>query len=364
MPAALPATAAARRAGASPGGPSGGSSGSDFAPLAREVRAGGLLDRRTGYYVRDFVITLGGTALAWAAVAWAGSSWWVLALAVPLALLWARTAFLGHDAGHHQIARTARSGWWLGLLLGNLLLGMGQSWWNDKHNRHHAHPNHVGKDPDVGEGVLVWTAEQAERRRGVWAWLARHQAAAFFPLLLLEGFNLKVSSVVHLRSGARRAGRSWRDGRGGRLVEAVALAVHAAGYLGLVFTLMSPGKAVVFVLVHHALFGLHLGCVFAPNHKGMAMPGPGERWGHLRRQVLTSRNVRGGVLTDWLMGGLNYQIEHHLFPSAPRPSLRRLQPLVRAHCARVGLPYTETGLVDSYRQALRHMREVGAAVRD
>ncbi|GAA4070721.1 acyl-CoA desaturase [Actinomadura miaoliensis] len=372
MPAALPATAtAAAPAGsgadhAAGAAGAGGSSGSDFAPLARKVRASGLLDRRTGYYVRDIVITLGGTALTWAAVAWAGSSWWVLALAVPLAVLSTRTAFLGHDAGHHQITRTARSGWWLGLLLGNLLLGMGQSWWNDKHNRHHANPNHVGKDPDVGEGVLVWTAEQAERRRGAWAWLARHQAGAFFPLLLLEGFNLKISSVLHLRSrpGDRRGGQTgWRDGRGGRLLEAGVLAAHLAGYLALVFSLMSPGKAVAFIFIHHALFGLHLGCVFAPNHKGMAMPGPGQRWGHLRRQVLTSRNVRGGLLTDWLMGGLNYQIEHHLFPSAPRPSLRRLQPLVRAHCAQVGLPYTETGLVDSYRQALRHMHDVGAATR-
>ncbi len=58
--------------------------------------------------------------------------------------------------------------------------------------------------------------------------------------------------------------------------------------------MLSPGKAVVFALIHHALFGLHLGSVFAPNHKGMEIPGSEDRWGHLRRQVLTSRNVRGG----------------------------------------------------------------------
>ncbi|MEK8169134.1 fatty acid desaturase [Streptomyces sp. M19] len=99
------------------------------------------------------------------------------------------------------------------------------------------------------------------------------------------------------------------------------LVLHWVGYATLLLSAMSPGKAIVFALVQHALFGLHLGMAFAPNHKGMEMPDPdGDRWGHLQRQVLTSRNVRGGALTDWFLGGLNYQIEHHLFPSMPRPT--------------------------------------------
>ncbi|MFC6884418.1 fatty acid desaturase family protein [Actinomadura yumaensis] len=328
---------------------------SDFTPLARQVRESGLLDRRIGYYVRAIGLNLGATAAVWAAVAWFGGSWWAVLLGVPLALLSGRTAFLGHDAGHRQIASSAKANRRLGLLLGNLMLGMGYGWWNDKHNRHHANPNHVGKDPDVGEGVLVWTREQAEkaRGRGVFAWIGRHQARLFFPLLLLEGLNLQVNSVLYLRGRARRE----------VLLEGTLFAVHAVGYLALAFSVLSPGKAVVLILLHQGLFGVHLGSVFAPNHKGMMMPAPGEKWCHLRRQVLTSRNVRGGLFTDWFTGGLNYQIEHHLFPSLPRPSLRKVQPMVREHCARVGLPYAETGMVESYRQALAHMREVGEPLR-
>ncbi|WP_024934107.1 fatty acid desaturase family protein [Actinomadura welshii] len=326
---------------------------SDFAPLARRVRDSGLLDRRRGYYVRVIGLNLAATAAVWGAVAWAGDSWWTVLLGVPLAVLAARTGFLGHDAGHRQIARSARANRWLGLVLGNLLLGMGHGWWSDKHNRHHANPNHVGKDPDVGEGVLAWTAEQAGRQRGVLRWVARHQAVLFFPLLTLEGVNLKVGSVLFLR------GRSRRD----RVVEGGLLVAHAVGYLVLVLSLLPVEKAVVLMVVQHALFGLHLGAVFAPNHKGMAMPEPGQRWGHLRRQVLTSRNVRGGPVTDWVMGGLNYQIEHHLFPGVPRCNLRKMQPMVREHCAAVGVPYTETGLVASYREALGHMREIGEPLR-
>ncbi|MGK5544474.1 fatty acid desaturase family protein [Streptomyces sp. URMC 127] len=329
--------------------------GSDFAPLLRQVRDQGLLERRRGWYACSIAVNLVALAATAAGIVLSGDSWRTVLLAVPAALFWARTAFVGHDSGHAQIAATRRTGRLIGLLHADLLLGMSYGWWNDKHNRHHANPNHVGKDPDVGVGALVWTREQAAQRRGpAVRWLTRNQARLFFPMLLLEGINLKVSSVRDL---GRRSARERRT-------EAVLLALHAAGYAALLLTSMSPGKAVVFALVHHALFGLHLGMVFAPNHKGMEMPDPhGDRWGHLQRQVLTSRNVRGGPVTDWLMGGLNYQIEHHLFPNMPRPHLRLARPLVRAHCRASGLPYTETGIAGSYRQALHHMHEVGAPLR-
>jgi fatty acid desaturase len=79
----------------------------------------------------------------------------------------------------------------------------------------------------------------------------------------------------------------------------------------------------------------------------------------LRRQVLTSRNVRGGWLTDFALGGLNYQIEHHLFPSMPRPSLRRSQALIEAFCQQHGVPYCQTTLAGSYAQAVRHLHATG-----
>ncbi|MFF7728985.1 fatty acid desaturase family protein [Streptomyces sp. NPDC008001] len=336
------------------GSPDGPAAGSAFAPLLRQVRDEGLLERRRGWYARSIVVNLLALAATATGIVLAGDSWWTLLLAVPAALFWARTAFVGHDSGHAQIAATRRTGRLIGLLHADLLLGMGYAWWNDKHNRHHANPNHVDKDPDVGVGALVWTRQQAAQRQGLSRWLTRNQARLFFPMLLLEGISLKVSGVRDLK----------RQTPGERWTEAALLALHAAGYATLLLSSMSPGKAAVFAFVHHALFGLHLGMVFAPNHKGMEMPDPdGERWGHLHRQVLTSRNVRGGPVTDWLMGGLNYQIEHHLFPNMPRPHLRLARPLVRAHCRAAGLPYTETGIVDSYRQALHHMHDVGAPLR-
>jgi fatty acid desaturase len=323
--------------------------GSDFAPLLKEVRARGLLERRNGYYARSIALNLILFGGVWAAVAFLGDSWWQLALAIPAAVFTARTSFLGHDSGHGQIARTCRFSRLLGLLHGNLLVGMSYGWWTDKHDRHHANPNHVDKDPDVAVGIVAWTPEQAAGRNGFSGWLARHQAAMFFPLLLLEGINLKVSSARDLK------GRPW--------TELALLVMHYVCYLGLLFAVMSPGKAVAFIAVHQALYGLHLGCAFAPNHKGMPMPGPDERWDHLRKQVLTSRNVRGGPMTDWFLGGLNYQIEHHLFPNMPRANLPLAQSLVRSHCESLGVSYAEEGLVASYSRALRHLHEAGEPLR-
>ncbi|MGI8695631.1 MAG: fatty acid desaturase family protein, partial [Mycobacteriales bacterium] len=278
-------------------------------------------------------------------------------VAVFLAVMFTQVAFLGHDAGHRQIFATRRANRVLGLLVGNLLIGLSYGWWVDKHNRHHAHPNQEGRDPDIGDGAIAFTAAQAGARRSPLSrFLARHQAATFFPLLLLEGLNLHVASVRDLVARSER--------RGTKRVEAVLLGVHAVVYLGALAWVLSPLQALAFVAVQQGFFGVYMGCSFAPNHKGMPILAHDDARDYLRRQVLTARNVRGGRLVDFALGGLNYQIEHHLFPSLPRPSLRRAQPLIRAYCASNGLTYGETTLLGSYAQVLRHLHTVGRAARD
>ncbi|MGC5342012.1 acyl-CoA desaturase [Streptomyces sp. DT171] len=350
MPQAVSPLAEDLREGAGSAAPA----GSDFTPLLRAVRGKGLLERRTGWYAAGIAANLVALGAVYAALVLLGDTWWALLLALPLAVLWTRTAFVGHDALHAQITGDRRTSRVIALVHANLLIGMNEAWWNDKHARHHANPNHIDKDPDVGVGALVWTQKQAAQREGFARWLTRNQAGLFFPMLLLEGIALKVYGFQFLRRQPARE----------RALSGLLMAAHLALYAALLLTVLSPGKALAFALAHHALFGLHLGMAFAPNHKGMEMPDPdGDRWGHLQRQVLTSRNVRGAVLTDWFLGGLNYQIEHHLFPSMPRPCLRLAQPLVKAHCAELGMPYAETGLVESYRQALQHMHDVGEPLR-
>ena len=80
-----------------------------------------------------------------------------------------------------------------------------------------------------------------------------------------------------------------------------------------------------------------------------------------RRQVVTARNITGGRFTNFMLGGLNYQIEHHLFPSMPRPNLRRVQSLVRDFCVATDLGYSEESFVESFRQIVHHLSDAGAA---
>jgi fatty acid desaturase len=211
----------------------------------------------------------------------------------------------------------------------------------------------VDLDPDVTVGAIAFTADQARAKQGLTRVIARHQAYLFFPLLLLEAAHLHAASVQAVVRGTIRSS----------LLEALLLLVHGAGYLAAVLLMLSPLRAAVFVLVQQGLFGLYLGCCFAPNHKGMPVLEDDREPDYLRRQVLTSRNVRGGRLVDFALGGLNYQIEHHLFPSMPRPSLRRAQLLVRAFCAERGLAYSESSVFGSYAEALRHLHAAGAPLR-
>ena len=338
---------------AAPGRASAGvSRGSDYAELSRQVRAAGLLGRCPAYYRARIALTVGLLAVGWTVFALLGPSWWQLAIAAFLAVMFVQVGFLGHDAGHRQVFRSGRHNDLLGLLCANLLIGLSYSWWIDKHNRHHAHPNDVDRDPDIDGGGVAFTAAQARARRsGFGRWFARHQAALFFPMLFFEGLALHVAGIRALR--ARPADRTRR-------VESVLLGAHVGGYLAAVFLVLPAAQAVAFIAVQQGLFGVYLGCCFAPTHKGMPLLGSGDRLDFLRRQVLTSRNVRGGRWIDLAMGGLNYQIEHHLFPSMPSPTLRRAQPLVRAFCVGHDLPYLESSLTCSYTQVLRYLHDVGA----
>jgi hypothetical protein len=112
---------------------------------------------------------------------------------------------------------------------------------------------------------------------------------------------------------------------------------------------LTPLRAVAFALVQQGLFGLYLGGSFAPNHKGMPTLTEADQLDFMRRQVLTSGNVRGSRFVDLLLGAST--IDHHLFPNMPRPNLRHAQPLVREFCRQHDLPYAEATLFGSYAEA-------------
>jgi fatty acid desaturase len=320
---------------------------SDFAELGRRINAAGLLRRRPAYYAARLSLVSLAVIGGWTAFFLIGASWWTLVVAVFLSVAFTQVALVAHDLAHRQVFRTNTPSARAGVIAGNLVIGMSYGYWMDKHTKHHANPNHDDLDPDVGPGVLVWSREAA-RGKG---FLTRYQAWFFFPLLTLLGLSLKRESIRALRNGTVKR----------RGLETALIATHFVFYVGALLLVLSPLQALAFFAVHQALFGVYLGLTFAPNHKGMPHPDGSEDF--LRKQVLTSRNVRGGRFVDAALGGLNYQIEHHLFPAMPTPNLRKAQPIVRGYCAEIGVSYEMTGLFDSYGQALRHLHAVGEDLR-
>ena len=323
--------------------------GSDFAELCRLIRREGLLDRRPRYYAVKIAVLVVLLAVGWAAFFAIGDSWWQLAVAVYLSVIFGQVGFVAHEAGHRQIFRSRRANDIVGLGGGNLLIGLSYGWWISKHNRHHSHPNQLGKDPDISIAVIAFTPEQARERRGLLRAMARYQAYLLFPLLLLEAVSVHVISVRAVLLGPVR--RRWLEGS--------LLLAHGALYLTAVLLVLPPLRALAFIAVQQGLLGLYMGSAFAPNHKGMLVLSEHEKLDFFRRQVLTSRNVSGGPVVETLLGGLNYQIEHHLFPAMPRPCLRRCRTLVRAFCTQTGVFYSEKGLLGSYGDVLRTLHAAG-----
>ncbi|WP_084541468.1 fatty acid desaturase family protein [Nocardioides alkalitolerans] len=326
-----------------------------YTDLAREMRESGLLDRAHGYYWSRTVALVAAYVGVWVGVVLLGDSWFQLVLAVALGLLMTQFGFLGHDAAHRQMFRSARWNNGAARVLGGLFAGMSHGWWRAKHNKHHQAPNQEGIDPDIGPGALAFTADiAADRTTGFAGWFTARQGWLFFPLLTLEGLNLHAESIRPLgRPGISR----------GQRIEAALVGLRLVVYVVALFVLLPPGIAIAFFAVQSAVFGVCLGASFAPSHKGMPIVPPGMQIDFLRRQVLVSRNVRGGLLVDAAMGGLNYQIEHHLFPSMPRPHLKRARPIVKAYCERHDVGYTETGLFESYGIVIDYLNNVGLRAR-
>jgi len=324
-----------------------------YGQLTAQIRELGLLRSRPWSYAGHFAMVFAAlAAIVTAMVIWR-DSWWLLLLAPAFGIVATQMGFLGHDVGHLQVTRNATRMRLLGLVDGNLMGGMSFGWWVAKHNAHHAHPNDLEGDPDVRAGVLIFDADQAVDRRGLAGWTTRHQAFLFFPFLLGEAVNLHVASARELlHSGLKQ-----------RVPEAVLMLTHYVLYVGLLLFTLTVPQALLFVAIHKGVQGLYLGCSFAPNHKGMPILDAAQAADPLLRQVLTSRNIRGGPFTDAALGGLNYQIEHHLFPSMPRANLRRAQPVVQRFCAERGIPYLECSAFASYAAAVRHLHDVGAELR-
>jgi fatty acid desaturase len=326
-------------------------SGSDYADLKKILTAAGTRVAQPRFYISKAVFNAAALAGVVALALWSPHPAVLVTSAVLFGFMLTQNGMLGHDVAHRQVFRRGRGVALAGWTLGNLLMGISYTWWTRKHNLHHAHPNHVTDDPDANYPMLAMFPEQVAMR-SKWVRPIIGVQAYLYPFLGMFVFiNMRVPSVALL------FGRNVPR----RIPQMTGLVLHWTLFGLLLSQLGGWPEALTFLLVSQVTFSLYNVSVFAPNHKGMQMLSDDEPLDFLRTQVLTSRNVRGSWLVDFWYGGLNYQIEHHLFPTMPRNQLRRAQPLVEKFCLERNIPYHQTSLFQSYREIFQHLRRAGAA---
>jgi fatty acid desaturase len=325
-----------------------------YAALKRLIKEKGLLDKQPGFLIHKILLTAALLAVGIVLLFLTDALWVQLLNAAYLAFVFGQIGFIAHDVGHRQGFHTTKQNDFAGLLHADLLIGMSYGWWMDKHNKHHAQPNREEADPDIAIPVIAFTEKAALEKRGIPRFIVKYQKFFFLPLLLFEAYSLRVGSILFLIKN-----RNWNL----RSVEVLLFSLHFAWYLALILLALGAWHGLIFILVHQALFGLYMASVFAPNHKGMLIVGKDEVMDFLRLQVLTARNVRAHPITDFWYGGLNYQVEHHLFPSMARNQLREAQAIIRKFCNDQQITYYETGMFNSYVEILDYLHVVSAPLR-
>lgn len=287
----------------------------------------------------------GALGLAWFADAWA-----VRALAwIGLALLLAQFAFLGHDAGHGCLHGRTRINRAFGQVAMTLVTGLAFDEWIARHRRHHQYCQDESRDPDMDVEVVVSLTDAARLRKGVLGKLmTRFQGLHVWLLSLLFGHSQRHLSQAAVLAAPRR-----------HALDGALLLAHFALWFGLPGLLGAPLEGVL--LAYFApltLLGPYLAAIFWVNHVGMPLVRDTQDFSFFEHQAVTSRSILNPPRWNWVFGGLNFQVEHHLFPQVPSWRLPALHAIVREHFDRAGLAYNGVTWAEAVGAVAAHLRRV------
>jgi fatty acid desaturase len=271
---------------------------------------------------------------------------------VALAFFSVHAGFLAHEAVHGALRRNRFITGLVGQVFNTLLTALCYSYFCHIHRRHHPHCNNRLRDPDMQSGFFSMYAQSAREKRGLGALVSRHQAVLIWILVWLQGFTLKIDSLQFL----------WRNPRATRADQAMVLLHFALWFVAPVMAL-GVATALANYLLMTLLIGPYLGTIFLVNHIGTRVIEPDESISFFEQELTVTRNLGASRLDDFLFGGLNNHIEHHLFPSMPTAGLRRARAITREFCRRHGLVYREMSWLAAAREVTAHFKAMSAFVR-
>jgi len=319
-----------------------------FTKLRSDVRATGILNRAYRYYLVLSCFVIVGFLLSIYQIIVASSPWAVVIWSILLGFFTVQFGGLLHDAGHRAIFWSTKANDIVGYIYA-AFANLSYAQWRETHNKHHARPNEHGEDPDVGIVFHAFTEEQLATSSPIVRALSKYQAYLFYPLRSLTFLTARYESFHYFRTHHS-------------VQTIITFFFFLLGiFLWFVapFLFFSLWKALLFFFVANFTIGIYASNIFAPNHKGMPQVKKGVKFSFLEQQIATARNITPGIFTDFFYIGLNYQIEHHLFPACPRNKLHLLSPFVQSVCKRYGLPYTSESVWETHRSILSQLRFIG-----
>jgi fatty acid desaturase/RNA polymerase-interacting CarD/CdnL/TRCF family regulator len=324
---------------------------SDLRALRSELTESGVFARHSARTATKLVILL--AALAGMLGLVALLPWWCAVVLVPLAAIPAVTAaMIGHEAAHGSFAASRTVNDVVLYLVFPLFGGLGALHWKHKHNHlHHGHPNVVGRDPDINAWPMAMSSLEHAASGPVRRWLQRTlQGYLFWPLTTLLAFSMRYDSLRYLvqRVGAGQIDRAV-------LLDAGCLLAHYTLWLAIPMLWFGVWPVLLVYTGLWAVGGVLLALVFAPAHMGLPLASADERGGW-HQQLAGTRNLKMPRWLSFFFVGLDFQVEHHLFPRIPHQNLARASRIVGPWCARVGAPYHSLDYGSSLRQVTRHVR--------
>lgn len=274
-----------------------------------------------------------------------------LATILSLAFVSVHCGFIGHEACHGAITRDRRKATWIGQWFTSFMTALSYSHFSDIHSRHHPHCNERDRDPDMQSSLFSMYAQSARDKTGLGKWITRHQSVLIWILVWLQGFSLKVDSLVHIRNSPR----TTRLDQLALLLHVVLWVVPPTLYIGFTDALLNYGLMTLFI-------GPYLGMIFLVNHIGTRVIEPGESISFFMQEIEVTRNLGSSRFSDVVFGGLNNHIEHHLFPSMPTARLPKARQITRSFCWRHGIGYREMSWFAAASEVTRYFKAMSACV--
>jgi len=263
-----------------------------------------------------------------------------------------------HDANHGAVSRHPSVNRFLGLTQ-NWIGGSAIDWIHQHVVQHHVNCNDVHDDPDMMGGFLLRLNPTKPLLKHQWA-----QCMYVFVLLSMFGFNVIVQTILHLLRGKHLRDMS-RLLLGYRIIESMTWLCFVARWMVLPVYQTGGAGVLLSIAPMYMVAGYYLSFFFVISHNfdGAEVydhsQGKNANNSFMHKQAASSSNV-GGAFLGIINGGLNYQIEHHLFPRVSHCHYPKIAPLVRAFCLKKGVPYVHFQTIsENVVSTVKHLYRLG-----